>query len=293
MILALSFILSYIISKKISSPIIKLSDSAKKLAKGKETTFVQDTDIEEINELGTTLNQAKEELIKTDTLRRDLLANVSHDLKTPLTMIRAYAELVRDLNYDKEEKRNENLNVIIEETERLTSLVNDILELSSIEATMGELKLESFNLIDVIHTVLNHFKIYNLDEGYQFVFRHPKTCYVVADQKKLTQVIYNLLINAINYTGNDKKVTIQVIDEANKTRVEIIDTGKGIKKEEIPVIWDKYYKNDKHHKRNVVGTGLGLSIVKQILESHNFEYGVSSKTNHGTTFYFEIKKKAL
>ena len=95
--------------------------------------------------------------------------------------------------------------------------------------------------------------------------------------------------NAINYTGDDKKVTIKVTKHKKYYLVEIIDTGKGIKEEEIPYIWDKYYKNDKNHKRNVVSTGLGLSIVKQILELHNYEYGVKSVLKKGTTFYFKIK----
>ena len=114
---------------------------------------------------------------------------------------------------------------------------------------------------------------------------------VIADQKKLNQVIYNLINNAINYTGEDKTVTIHVKKEKDSYLVEIMDTGKGIKKEDIAFIWDKYYKNDKNHRRNVVGTGLGLSIVKSILEAHHFKYGVKSIVNKGTTFYFYVRKK--
>ena len=127
-------------------------------------------------------------------------------------------------------------------------------------------------------------------EKYKFIFIHEDSEILIkADKKKISQVIYNLVNNAINYTGDDNLVTIKIIKDKD-ILVEIIDTGKGIKEEDIPYIWDKYYKNQKKHKRNLIGTGLGLSIVKNILEKHHYEYGVISKEDIGTTFYFKIKK---
>ena len=111
-----------------------------------------------------------------------------------------------------------------------------------------------------------------------------------ADKSKINQVVYNLINNAINYTGDDKVVKIKVTEEDNQYLVEIIDTGKGISNKDIKYIWNRYYKQEKNHKRNVVGSGVGLSIVKSILIRHNFEYGVKSKRNRGTTFYFKVKK---
>jgi signal transduction histidine kinase len=122
------------------------------------------------------------------------------------------------------------------------------------------------------------------------VFDLPEKAMVLADKNKINQVIYNLINNAINYTGEDKKVVIKVIDREKSYLVEILDTGKGIKTSDLPYIWDKYYKNEKNHKRNVVGTGIGLSIVRNILEQHKFKYGVRSKKGKGATFYFEIVK---
>ena len=118
----------------------------------------------------------------------------------------------------------------------------------------------------------------------------PEEIIIRADRNKINQVIYNLVNNALNYTGDDKKVFINVKEEKKFYLVEIKDTGKGIDKDKIEHIWEKYYKNEKNHKRNVVGTGLGLSIVKNILECHNFEYGVKSKKNEGTIFYFKVSK---
>ncbi len=291
-VLFLAFIIGAYISKKLSKPITSLNNSAKKLANGDYTvTFDNNSDIDEIDELANTLNYAKEQLSKTDELRRELMANVSHDLKTPLTMIKAYSEMIRDISYKNKDKREEHLNIIIEEVDRLNLLVNDILDLSSMQSNITKLNKEEFDLIELINNILNRYKIYTITENYIFNFEtNNNKVLIYADKKKMEQVIYNLINNAINYTGNDNTVTIKVTDNKKNIKVEIIDTGKGISKEEINHIWDKYYKGDKKHKRNVIGTGIGLSIVKNIFVLHNYEYGVISKKNQGSNFYFYIKK---
>ena len=289
-VLILSLIVGYFISKSISKPIIQISENARKLAdRNFSTDFTTNSNIYEINELTDSLNYAKEELSKTEKLQRDLMANVGHDLKTPLTMIKAYAELIRDINYDKKEKREENLNTIIEETDRLTLLVNDILDLSALQAKATPLKIEKIDLNDLIYQIIDKFNILTVKEQYNFVFNHPDKVIVEADYKRIYQVIYNLVNNAINYTGEDKTVTINTKNQKDTYLIEIIDTGKGIKKEDLAHIWDRYYHSDKKHKRNSYGTGLGLSIVKQILQSHGSNYGVKT-SKKGSTFYFEIKK---
>ncbi len=293
-IFGISLIISYVISSQISRPIVKISDSAKKLANGDfNVSFSTDSKVQEIKELSTTLDLAKNELSKTDELRRDLMANVGHDLRTPLTMIKAYAEMTRDLESQTPEKRAENMNIIIEETDRLNVLVSDILDLSKLQSSTYELKIEEFDLNELIRNIIKRFYILIDSDGYEFIYNNDKEIKVKADKKRIEQVIYNLLNNAVNYTGEDKKIYINVTDEKKKVLVEIRDTGKGIDKEEIKYIWNKYYHNEKKHKRNAFGTGLGLSIVKTILESHNYKYGVKSVKNKGTTFYFEIVKKNM
>lgn len=290
-LLLLSFVLSYFISNLISSPIVKINKSAKRLAKGEfDVEFDIDSKISELNELSRTLNYTKDELSKTEELRRDLMANVSHDLKTPLTMIKAYAEMGRDLHKDSKKKREKDMDTIIEEVDRLTILVNDILDLSKMQSNIENIEITEFNIVDLVNDIINRYSVYSELEDYKFIFNHDQEVILIkADYKKMEQVIYNLINNAINYTGEDNTVIINVkIDDV--IRVEIIDSGKGIKEEDIPYIWDKYYKNSKKHKRNLIGTGLGLSIVKNILELHNYKYGVLS-SDKGTTFYFEIKKE--
>ena len=291
-VLILSFIIAYFISNHISKPIVNLTKTAKQMADGDhEIKFDTKSDLKEINTLADTLNKANSELSKTDELRRELMANVSHDLKTPLTMIKAYAEMVRDLTYKSKEKRNSNLNTIIDETNRLNLLVNDMLELSKMQANIIELKYETFDLNEVIKTVVDRFSYLEDTKEYKLKYSGIENAIVRADKMKIEQVIYNLIGNATNYVLDDKEIIVNLKEQDDEYLIEIIDHGKGIDKKDLELIWDKYYRVDKKYKRNTVGTGLGLSIVKNIFIMHNLEYGVKSKKNKGTCFYFKIKKE--
>lgn len=289
-VLLVAFLIAYTISKKISRPIEKITNISKKMSSGNyDVKFDTGTDINEIKELEITLNKMSEELSKTENLRREFLANVSHDLKTPLTLIKANAEMVRDLNYNNKEKREKCLNTVTSEVDRLNLLVEDILDLSKMQSNADDLDLEEFNISEVIRTIVERFNVLCERDGYSiecdlFDFN------ITADKKKIEQVIYNLITNAMNYTGDDRKVFIKMKNDDKKVRIEIIDTGAGINEEDLEHIWDKYYKADKKYKRVTYGTGLGLSIVKNILNLHNFEYGVESEKGKGTIFYFYVKK---
>ena len=292
-VLIFSIIVAYFISKRLSNPIIKISKAAKLIAKGKlKTKFETTSDIKELIELTNSLNDMKNELSKTEELQKDLMANVSHDLKTPLTMIKAYAELILDININDKEKCKNNLSIIIEEVNRLNNLVNDILTLTKVENELDKLDISEFDLVKLIEKIVKQHNIYVIKDGYSIDFIHNniKRLIIKADKKKIEQVIYNLLNNALNYTGDDKKVIIKIIEDNFNYSVMVIDSGKGINKKEIEYIFDRYYRSKKNHKRYVYGTGLGLSIVKNILLLHNYDYGVKSTKNKGTTFYFKIKK---
>jgi signal transduction histidine kinase len=277
-----------IIFLKNYNPILKITKNVKKFGDGDLSVEFPKNGIKEIDELSETLNYVKEEFVKTNELKRDLLANVSHDLKTPLTMIKAYAEMVKDYTYKNKVKRNENLNIIISETDRLNLLVNDILDLSKLQANKEELKLEEFDIILEIKSILKRYDLLVEKENYHISFEGPESVFVTADKSKINQVIYNLINNAINYTGKDKIVIIKVSVVNNKVLVEVKDTGKGIDESEKKYIWDKYYKTNKNYKRSKISSGIGLSIVKEILTYHQFEYGFNSIKNQGTTFYFYI-----
>ena len=288
MVLLFSFLIGYFISKKLSKPIEKINKTAKIMAQGdyENAYFFIDENILELNELVATLNQTNDELTKIDELQKEILANVSHDLKTPLTMIKAYAEMVRDLTYKDDVKREDNLNVIIEETDRLNLLVNDIIELTKINNDLQNLNITDFDLVELINSIINRFGIMDAN----FVFKNKSPIIVKADKIRIEQVIYNLIINAINYTGKDKKVIINLKENDKYVHVEIKDTGKGIDEEDLKLIWKRYYKVDKKYRREKKGSGIGLSIVENILKKHKFNYGVNSIKNKGTTFYFDIDK---
>lgn len=283
---AFSIILAYVIFRQISNPIIKTNDNARELAHANyNVQFAQDG-YKEIAQLNETLSYAAQELSKTEKLQRELLSNISHDLRTPLTLITGYAEVMRDIPG---ENTPENVQVIIDEGRRLSDLVTDILDISKLQATVSQLNLSKLSLTKKIEAVLTRYNKLKEQDGYTIEFIKSEEVFVMADEIKLLQVIYNLINNAINYTGPDKKVVIKQTIKDNKVKIEIIDTGEGIEKENIPLIWDRYFKVEKNHKRAKVGTGLGLSIVKNILELHNASFGVESKVGKGSDFWFEME----
>lgn len=293
LVIIFAILISMFLSKMISKPIEQITAKSKQLANGDYNVVFDKNGILEIDELADTLNYLESEVSKTDEYRRDLMANVSHDLKTPLTMIKAYAEMIRDISYKDKEKMDKHLEVIISETDRLNILVGDILTLSKLQANADILNIDTFDLCEEVREILKKYEIMKETENYNFIVNMPEKALIRADKNKINQVIYNLINNAMNYTGNDKNVWINIIENKKDYLVEIKDSGKGIDKEHLEHIWERYYKHEKNHQRNVIGTGLGLSIVKNILESHDFEYGVKSIKNKGTTFYFKVKKNNL
>lgn len=289
-VLILALLIGYFISKRISKPIINITEKAEMLKNGNyDIDFSNKDSIYEINKLEETLTETAQMLSQTENIRREFLANVSHDIKTPLTMIKAYAEMIRDITYKDDQKREENLNIIIEEAERLNLLVNDILELSKIQSSVVEDKKEQLDLNKLIKEILTRYDIY-VEDGYSFIYKEVKDAIIYVDKKRIEQIIYNLINNAIVYTGEDKKIYIELENNKKNIVIKIRDTGKGIKQEEIKNIWKKYYKIDRSHKRDKVGSGIGLSIVKSICDSNGYNYGVISEENKGSCFYIKIKK---
>ena len=285
-----AFVMSFFISWQLSKPIVKLTKSAEKLAEGDFNTSFESGGFTEVDKLAQTLNYAALEMSKVDGLRRDLIANISHDLRTPLTMVKAYAEMIRDLSGDNPVKRKEHLAVIIDEADRLTSLVTDILDLSRMESGNTEFRVSEYNISENLEGILQRYILLSEKNGYNFVAHIEPNVVINADGIRLEQVIYNLINNAVTYTGEDKTVTISLYRIEGGVRFEVSDTGEGIPPDELELIWDRYYKANSPHKRAVVGTGLGLNIVRTILDMHGFKYGADSEVGKGSTFWFEAKE---
>ena len=193
------------------------------------------------------------------------------------------------------ENTPENVQVIIDETQRLSQLVNDLLDLSKLQAGSREPCLETFNLTELLQVTVKRYEKLTERDGYRVECTADASVEVRADPTMLLQVIYNLTNNAINYTGEDKHVwlTQTVSSDGTRVRISVADSGEGIPPEQIPLIWDRYYKIDKVHRRAMIGTGLGLSIVKQVLEAHRTTYGVESKPGEGSTFWFELPVESV
>ena len=245
----------------------------------------------EITELAETLTEASQELEKSDMYQKDLIANVSHDLKTPLTMIKSYAEMIRDLSGDNKEKRETHLSVIMDEADRLNVLVDDMLVMSRMQQQKIALEKSDFDIDELVRTQLNSYDILSDQEGYKFKYESPGPIIVNGDEAKIHQVISNLINNAVKYCGSDKEIIVNLNRNAKKVLFEVTDHGQGIAPDEINHVWERYYKSSTHHVRPTEGTGLGLSIVKEILTLHRADYGVDSKLGRGTTFWFELKSK--
>jgi len=235
------------------------------------------------------LNYASRELAKTDHLQKELISNVSHDLRTPLTMIAGYTEAMRDLPG---EATPENFQIVLDETKRLSSLVSDMLEISRYQSGTQSLKITCFNFTSVVRNTLERYAKLKEHDGFSIIFEADRDVFVHADEGRILQVIYNLIGNAVNYTGDDKTVLIRQTVGEHDTKacvmLEVIDSGIGIPEEELPLVWERYYKANDFHKRTNMGTGLGLSIVKNILLLHGARFGVTSKVGHGSNFWFEL-----
>lgn len=279
----LSLFLAAALSRSITKPITQFVQTAR--AFGKSGNRFRSSGYYEFDELAKALNTASSEMEKTEKLRRELISNVSHDLRTPLTMVKAYAEMIRDISGDNPERRDEHCRIIIDEVDRLTLLVNDMLDLSRLQSKARKPELMPVDLGMLVKTVMERFSLYE-QQGYTFIRRVESDCVVMADERLIEQVFYNLLGNAINYTGDDKIVTINIVRHNDNARVEICDTGKGISPDERDKVWDRYYRSV--NQRSVQGSGIGLSIVKSIFVAHSAKYGVDSTVGKGTSFWFEL-----
>lgn len=284
-VVIVSIIFALMIAVWITRPIEEINRSAKQLATCNYNVKFEGKGYREISELSDTLNYAASELAKVDHLQKELIANISHDLRTPLTLIAGYAEVMRDLP---DENTEENLQIIIDESNHMKALVNDVLDISKIKAGTAHMVFEPIQLTNCIESELTRYNKLRDREGYTIEFKYDALVSVNADYTRLMQVVYNLVNNAVNYTGQDKKVTVLQSVQNGRVRISVTDTGEGIDEKELPLIWERYYKVDKTHKRATVGTGLGLSIVKAVVEAHGGTCGVQSKKGEGSTFWFEL-----
>jgi signal transduction histidine kinase len=289
-LISVSAILSYGFSRYFTKPILEINKAAKTMAEGNLSVRVNVSSKDELGVLSSTINHLSYQLQKIEQLRKELIANVSHEFKTPLSLIKGYAETIRDVSYQNEEKRERQLNIIIEESDRLNNIINDILDLSQIQSEYYKIERAHFNIGETIDSVVNRLQYHAENKKISFDVNYKDNTVVNADERRIQQVIYNLVNNAINHSAEGSSIAIRAAENEDVITVEIEDYGEGIAQEDIPYIWDRFYKAGDSVKHK--GSGLGLSIVKSILEAHGFNFGVSSEIGKGSKFWFEITKDA-
>ncbi len=284
-VLVLAVALAMLISHRVSTPIIQTNEAAKALSRAQYQKPKGASGYREIAELNETLEKAAQELGQVENLQHELIANISHDLRTPLTMIGGYAEAMRDIP---DENNPENMQIIIDETARLSTLVNELLDFSRMQTGSVQMRCAPFDLTESVQSTVSRISSMVAKDGYTVRFSPDRHVTVLADETRIGQVLYNLIGNALTYTGEDKTVTVTQRQTGERARIEITDTGKGIAPDEVKLIWNRYYRTKETHRRAIIGSGLGLNIVQTILEQHHTPYGVDSRVGEGTTFWFEL-----
>lgn len=282
----IAFVLALFMSKSFSKPVSQLNEKAHKLGEKDNDAEFSEGFCTELDELNKTLDTTSEKLKKNREFQNELLANVSHDLRTPLTMIKGYAEMIRDISREDEKQCAEDVAVIVEETDRLTALVNEILEYSELQMSDSEAVMNDVDLSETVASVADSFdKLYSKD-GYVFERNITDDIHIKGNISRLKRAIYNLLDNAVRHAGEDKWIGITLRTDNDKAIIEISDHGSGIAPEELEHIWDRYYTKRQRSGKGV--SGLGLAIVKQIVSQHNGVCKAESEVGAGSVFSIEL-----
>ena len=285
-LLVATLLFAMVLSRIVAKPLILITQKAGRLSAGEfDVEFPDEDSYREVQELADALRAAATEIGATDRLQRELIANISHDLRTPLTMIKGYSEMMRDIPG---ENSPENIQAVIDETTRLSELVSDLMDLSRLQAGARKPQHTVFDFTETLRDAMTRYDTLIRHKGYQISFELQGAATVRADRTMILQVIYNLINNAVNYTGDTMRVRVTETVGESRVRLAVADDGEGIPPEQIKEIWNRYYRVDKEHRRAVLGTGLGLSIVKEVLEAHGATYGVDSAVGVGSIFWFEL-----
>lgn len=232
------------------------------------------------------------ELKKLEQIRKDFVANVSHELKTPITSIKGFSETLLDGAMEDKETLEEFLRIILKESHRLQTLIQDLLDLSKLEQHHFALNKEEFNLMEILNKATKMLEGRAEAKNIKLLFPQAnEIVQIEGDRSRLTQVFLNLITNAVIYTPNDGEITVYVVEKKKKIEIRIQDTGIGIEQEEIPRIFERFYRVDKARSRNSGGTGLGLAIVKHLVELHRGTIQVESEMGEGTTFTVILHKE--
>lgn len=274
------------LSRRFVKPIRIIKDTVDSLAKGDLTATPGLSMNDELGQLSDSVDELGQALRRVDILRKEVIANVSHELRAPLALIKGYAEMVRDINWKDDKKRNDDLNLIISEAGRMSEMVNDIMDYSQLQAGYIQLKKDWYNLCEIVESEIDHSRQDASEYGIKIVLENQTSDIPIhADALKISQVMRNLLNNAVNHTTDHGIITVAIKGNENKVKVSVINPGEPIPMEDREMIWERYQRSQ-HHGGRKKGTGIGLSIVSTFLKAHGMPYGVDCEEGM-TAFWFE------
>ncbi|MCD7863223.1 MAG: HAMP domain-containing histidine kinase [Lachnospiraceae bacterium] len=304
-------IIGWITSSRISKPILKLADISERITHLDFEAKYTGKDKNEIGVLGQNMNALSESLEETisqlktannelkrdleqktaiDEQRQELLSNVSHELKTPIALIQGYAEGLKDGIADDPETLNEYLDVILDESERMSRMVKSLMSLNELEEGRDSFTMERFDIAELVRNYLSSAEILIEDSGAALTLNCPQSLYAWGDEFKVEEVVMNYVSNATHYVcGDDKRIEVNVEDTGKQVRISVYNSGSHIPEESLSRIWEKFYKVDKARTRTYGGSGVGLSIVKAIVEGMGQQYGVDN-VEDGVRFWFTLEK---
>ena len=284
--LAAGFILSWFIARKFSKPVQRLSEKADKLGEKEYSEAYDSGFCSELDSLNQTLDRTNEKLNTSKEFQMQLLSNVSHDLRTPLTMIKGYAEMIRDISWEDSEAMSSDLQVIIKEADRLNALVNEILEYSELQTEDDTKDMEQLDLSELVKSSAERFEKLLQPENVVIEKDIDLGLTATGNPGLLERALYNLMDNAVRHTGDGKKIRVALKQKDGIKVISVQDFGNGIAPEEINHIWDRYYTSRQRKGKGI--SGLGLAIVKQIALKHRGKCYAESKEGEGCTFFIEI-----
>lgn len=311
-VILVSGVLFYITTKRITDPIHDLSRLSEKMSNlDFDAKYTQEKhSSEEIDTLGNSMNVLSdklketigelksanqklqkdiEEKIQIDEMRKEFIANVSHELKTPIALVQGYAEGLTEGMAEDPESRDYYCEVIMDEAGKMNKMVKQLLTLTALEFGSEEIKRERFNLTELIQGVLSSMRILLEQKGIRVEFDAARPVTVWGDEFKIEEVVTNYLNNAVNHAEGERRIRIAVACGETRARVGVFNTGTPIPEADIPNLWTKFYKVDKARTRAYGGSGIGLSIVKAIMESHHGGYGVENRED-GVEFWFDLER---
>ena len=285
--LVLAFVIAWVISRRFDKPIRQLNEQAKMLSEEKYENRFEKGFCRELDELNDSLTESAEKLAEAREYQKELLANVSHDLRTPLTMIKGYAEMVRDISWENEAQRNEDTGVIIKEADRMTALVNEILEYAQLKQTNTAICMTNVDFSALTEHVTDRFEPIFRTEGGTIDRDITPECIVQGNESLLERAVFNLIDNAVRHSGDkDKRITVSLRKDRAHVCLTVRDYGDGIDPAELPHIWEKYYTSRQRNGKGV--SGLGLAIVKQTAQLHHADVSAESTPGEGSMFTFRL-----